>query len=209
MKWMKIGAYCGVFLLIFGVLLIFLGLYYSLNDLQDNVDDETFFSFRTIQVFSLTLTIFIWFLSILFYYGFTKLGKFAKSKFLYNCAYLVYTIALIVFVIWLFVFYNNYFGVWTEAFSGPGLFLIFIFPIFFIAKLSFSISLIYMEKKIKGSRVTGIVGLVLMLSFVIISFLNFDVLSFLSTDDYMHLLIGIPYIFETIVLFKASKKFEK
>lgn len=208
---MKVGAYCGLFILLLFSLIFFIQIYTSLNppSYEDDYEQEIARFHYHISMFFSILNIVIACLSIFFYYGFVKLGKFTKSRLLDHSSYFMISIILLLIISLLFGFYESYLDKeWDEAFGYP--FFLFVFSILplFIIKPLFFISLINIRNEVKWSNIAGIVGLLIPVVFFILPFLDVDLPPFLSKNFY-YFMIYIIYIFETIVLFKAAKKFEK
>jgi len=244
-KWIRFSGSIGIVFFVLGVLGFVLGLF--------GVDANSFSSSPSlVSIFVLVLFFILIVLVCFYFYGFFRMGKLADSKLLRVSAimnifiivgFIVLTIASFLFM-WYFTYSANsdLRGSGLEggfitgnaisssggigSMMGLGGILIFsLLPLYiFISRILFSIALVKIGAKVKFAKIAGILGLVVIGSYlfsfglVIYVIMNPSVIMNFMAVDYFEIILflyGIVFqmlgllvlLFESLSLFDASNKF--
>lgn len=197
-KWIKTAGIIGVVFLIIGILSSIASIVIPFFYTPENIDPTALLkvsSFLSNPIFIIMIILLIILLpifAILFYKGFSKMGKFAESKLLvFSSRAFIFLIILFVFLViglfvFLFIFGSAIASSLLNANSGGGglmvgsainisgvnlglfgyvlLVSIFLFILFvFLNTILFFIGLINAGKKVKFAKIAGIIGLILFL----------------------------------------------
>tara|TARA_Y100000310_G_scaffold264470_1_gene275101 strand:+ start:102 stop:965 length:864 start_codon:yes stop_codon:yes gene_type:complete len=229
-KWIKFGAWCGVFILVFSVLNFILS-FFGFSPLASLGMAGVIISI--ILVFALVISI------LFFLFGFIKLGKYTGSKLLRFSAkvlfglVIAYIILIIIAIIW--IVSSSGVNMTGNAISDLGslstniglIVIVLLVSLFLIVVVyMFFISLIKIRKQIRFAKSAGILGLIvitlsILLSiimmiavitnpFLMVAFmLNPTNLTLISIANIVASLVVFGVLLlECLVLFDGSKKFE-
>lgn len=219
MEWIKVGGIFGIVLMVLFIPLILTTLFFP----PGFVAETPFLQFLR-DKFALTLLPFLGISLIFIYSGFIKVSSYTRSKYLRFSSIWMFIFAIIFFLLglWAFVFIiqdpQSIYGGESSPLVGIGYLLFFNF-LFLLFGQTLFLNGLRINKSIRFARMAGILGLILIGIIILIGLGKYLYLTSSGnslSDNAVAIIFAINlifllvlYLFETIVLFNASKEFEK